>query len=79
MPELDLERNLPWGDKKALYGKKNLIAVGGKTKGAGLGDVVERKTDATVAPVTHHGMPTARCRDHAFLLQGRRGHDASGR
>ena len=55
----DMEWTMSWADKKSLYGKKNLIAVGGKTKGASPDDVVERKTDATQVPVTHHGMPPA--------------------
>ncbi|CAK0824600.1 unnamed protein product [Prorocentrum cordatum] len=45
--EAENEWTMSWSDKKALHGKKNLIAVGGKTKGASLGDVVERKTDST--------------------------------
>ncbi|CAK0845984.1 unnamed protein product [Prorocentrum cordatum] len=40
-------------DHELVYGKKNLIAVGGKTKGASPGDVVERKTDSTQAPLIH--------------------------
>ena len=55
----DKDWTMSWADKKALYGKKNLIAVGGKTKGAHPDDVVERKTDSTQVPVTHHGMPPA--------------------
>ena len=57
--EPDKEWTMSWADKKALFGKKNLIAVGGKTKGASPDDVVERKTDSTQVPVTHHGMPPA--------------------
>ena len=57
--EAEMEWTMSWADKKALYGKKNLIAVGGKTKGASPDDVVERKTDSTQVPVTHHGMPPA--------------------
>ncbi|CAK0867026.1 unnamed protein product [Prorocentrum cordatum] len=57
--EAEKEWTMSWSDKKALYGKKNLIAVGGKTKGASPDDVVERKTDSTQVPVTHHGMPPA--------------------
>ena len=57
--EPDKEWTMSWAEKKALFGKKNLIAVGGKTKGASPDDVVERKTDSTQVPVTHHGMPPA--------------------
>ena len=77
----DKDWTMSWADKKALYGKKNLIAVGGKTKGAHPDDVVERKTDSTQVPVTHHGMPPRVVRrDHPHvLLQGHRGLDAVGR
>ncbi|CAK0810639.1 unnamed protein product [Prorocentrum cordatum] len=65
------EWTMSWSDKKALYGKKNLIAVGGKTKGASPDDVVERKTDSTQVPVTHHGMPPAWYDEliHMFFLK----------
>jgi hypothetical protein len=50
---------LPWKQKKELYGKKHLIAVGGKTVGADSsesGQIVKR-TDATVEPVIWHPTP----------------------
>ncbi|CAK0857299.1 unnamed protein product, partial [Prorocentrum cordatum] len=67
--EPDIEWTMSWADKKALYGKKNLIAVGGNTKGASPDDVVERKTDSAQVPVTHRGMPPAWCDEiiHMFF------------
>ena len=59
------------GGQKKLFGKKNLIPVGGKTKGASPDDAVERKTDATEVPVTYHGMPAAWYDEliHMFFLK----------
>lgn len=59
VPDLSTEWQVSWKQKKALYGKKNLIPVGGKTKGAeeGEDDTPERKTDTTILPVCFHGMP----------------------
>ena len=59
VPELDTEWSMTWGEKKVFYGKKNLIAVGGKTKGASPDDAREARTDTVVEPVTYHGMPHA--------------------
>jgi hypothetical protein len=56
-PELGSEWTVTWKEKKTMYGKKNLIPVGGKTEGADPDDPPERKTDATVLPVAYHGMP----------------------
>ena len=60
LPQLDDDSvwKLPWKSKKALYGKKHLIAVGGKTEGANTGDsaVVAKRTDLTIEPVCFHPM-----------------------
>eukprot|EP00959_Pyramimonas_sp_CCMP1952_P475036 9503984-Pyramimonas_sp.AAC.2 len=55
LPELSKEWHVTWKDKKAIYGKRNLIAVGGKTEG--IQGEAERKTDSTVVPISYHGMP----------------------
>ena len=55
LPELGKEWHVTWKDKKAMYGKRNLIAVGGKTEG--IQGEAERKTDSTVVPLSYHGMP----------------------
>ena len=47
---------LTWKNKKQLYGKKHLIAVGGKTDGVDTHDHVKR-TDDTMEPVVFHPMP----------------------
>jgi hypothetical protein len=48
--------SLTWKDKKALYGKKMLIAVGGRTEGAGDANTTKR-SDAAKEPVCYHPMP----------------------
>ena len=48
---------LPWKSKKLLYGKKHLIAVGGKTAGANGDQNAVKRTDTTVEPVCFHPMP----------------------
>ena len=47
---------LTWKQKKALYGKKHLIAVGGKTVGMG---PLEKRVDSKVEPVVYNPMPCA--------------------
>jgi hypothetical protein len=51
---------LTWKEKKQLYGKKQLIAVGGKTDAGCVGrdsGQIAKRTDATVEPVIFHPMP----------------------
>ena len=55
IPGMDKVWKMAWRNKKLLYGKKNLIAVGGKTLGAEEGDC--KRTDTTVEPVCFHPMP----------------------
>lgn len=56
VPHRDSVWSLPWKQKKELYGKKHLIAVGGKTVGAEPNDSgqVVKRTDTTVEPVIFH-------------------------
>ena len=54
--ELSQGWQLPWKSKKLLFGKKNLIPVGGKTAGIE-DDPPEKRTDDTMLPVCYHGMP----------------------
>ena len=53
MPPLDHPSvwHLPWRSKKLLYGKKNLIAVGGKTEEGGS---KARRSDTAEEPVCYH-------------------------
>ncbi|CAK0880249.1 unnamed protein product [Prorocentrum cordatum] len=55
VPELGKEWHVLWKDKKLMYGRKKMIAVGGKTEG--IEPLQERKTDETMIPVNFHGMP----------------------
>ena len=48
---------LPWKSKKTVYGKKHLIAVGGKTEGANHSAVVAKRTDLIIEPVCFHPQP----------------------
>lgn len=58
-PDLAKEWTVSWKDKKEMYGKRNLIPVGGKTEGADPdAEQPERKTDTTEVPVAYHGMPS---------------------
>ena len=59
LPALDSELvwSLAWSDKKRLYGKKHLIAVGGKTEGTAGSASVAKRTDATIEPVCFHPYP----------------------
>ena len=59
LPALDSELvwSLAWSDKKRLYGKKHLIAVGGRTEGAAGSASVAKRTDATIEPVCFHPYP----------------------
>ncbi len=63
IPSYDAIWKCKWKFKKALYGKKHLIAVGGKTAGAepasGPHDsaAMQKRTDDTVEPVCWHPMP----------------------
>jgi hypothetical protein len=71
-PELGTEWTVPWKDKKEMYGKKNLIPVGGKTEGADPDDPpAERKTDATEVPFVYHGMPAVWYEEliHTFFVK----------
>ena len=58
-PTLSDEWHLSWKEKKSLYGKRHLIAVGGKTEEAGddgparIGD----RTANAMEPVCFHSMP----------------------
>ena len=56
VPDLSRGWQTTWGDKKILYNKKNLIAVGGKTKGAD-GPTTEKKTYSIIVPTCYHPMP----------------------
>jgi len=47
---------LPWKDKKSLYGKKMLIAVGGRSDGVG-DQTMTKRGDAVKEPVCYHPMP----------------------
>ena len=40
----DVEWQCTWGEKKKMFGKKNLIAVGGKTEGAAYAPVTNKMT-----------------------------------
>ena len=55
-PAPDKVWSLSWKDKKALYGKKMLIAVGGRSEGAGDSTIIKRG-DAVKEPVCYHPMP----------------------
>ena len=59
LPALDSELvwSLAWSDKKRLYGKKHLIAVGGRTEGAAGSASAAKRTDATIEPVCFHAYP----------------------
>ena len=59
LPALDSELvwSLAWSDKKRLYGKKHLIAVGGRTEGAAGSASAAKRTDATIEPVCFHPYP----------------------
>eukprot|EP00959_Pyramimonas_sp_CCMP1952_P367624 7700186-Pyramimonas_sp.AAC.1 len=52
-----------------MYGRKNLIAVGGKTEG--IEPLQERKTDETMIPVNFHGMPVVYYKEliHMFYVK----------
>jgi hypothetical protein len=56
LPAIASEWHITWKDKKAMLGKKHLIAVGGKTEGSEAGPS-EKKTDDTSVPVTWWPMP----------------------
>jgi hypothetical protein len=51
--------HLTWKEKKALYGKRMLIAVGGRTEGvpANAHTVVSKRSDNAKEPVCYHPMP----------------------
>ena len=70
-PEVALEWTVPWKDKKEMYTKKYLIAVGGKTEGVDPEDEVERKTEATMVPFTYHSMPEGWYQEliHTFFIK----------
>ena len=57
LPPLDKEWHLTVGQKKKLFGKKNLIAVGGKTAGADPNDEKERRVDSKLEPVSYQSLP----------------------
>ncbi|CAK0907003.1 unnamed protein product [Prorocentrum cordatum] len=69
VPELGKEWHVLWKDKKLMYGRKNLIAVGGKTEG--IEPLQERKTDETMIPVNSHGMPMVYYKEliHMFYVK----------
>jgi len=76
LPPLDADCvwKLEWRHKKALYGKKHLIAVGGKTvddKPAGASGVIGKRTDTTVEPVCFHPFPATLYEDilHGFFVK----------
>jgi len=59
LPAFDSELvwSLAWSDKKKLYGKKHLIAVGGKTECAAGSASMAKRTDATIEPACFHPYP----------------------
>lgn len=57
---------LSWADKKALYGKKHLVQVGGRTEGS-KGTVSAKRTDGTIEPTCWHNFPLELYED---LLRG---------
>jgi hypothetical protein len=70
-PELGTEWTVSWKDKKEMYGKKNLIPVGGKTEGTDPDGQPDRKTDTTELPVAYHGMPAVWYEEliHTFFVK----------
>ena len=50
---------LSWKDKKSLLGKRQIIAVGGKTDGINKNDseAVQKRTDTSIEPVCYNPMP----------------------
>ncbi len=59
LPDLAKEWHMKWKDVKALYGKKHLILVGGKTDGIDTTDQPARPQDDSIVPVTYHSFPEA--------------------
>ena len=57
VPAIEAEWHMPWGEKKAYYGKKLLVAVGGKTDVAPEDKEKAIKTDKSMVPTVHHLMP----------------------
>ena len=57
VPAMEAEWHMTWGEKKAYYGKKLLVAVGGKTEVAADDKEKAVKTDQTLVPTVHHLMP----------------------
>ena len=59
LTKLQDEWQLPWQEKKRLYGKKNLIAVGGKTDGAAEGSktVLGDRANNAPEPVCFWSLP----------------------
>ena len=51
------EWHMQWGVKKEYYGKKMLVAVGGRTEVAAEDKHVVAKTSSTMVPVAYHLMP----------------------
>ena len=56
VPAIEAEWHMPWGEKKAYYGKKLLVAVGGKTDVAPEDKEKAVKTDKSMVPTVHHLM-----------------------
>ena len=72
LPQTDASSvwKLTWEEKKALYGKRHLIAVGGKTEGASdknNGAIMSRRTATALEPVCYHPFPEEL---YASLLTG---------
>ena len=57
VPPLEAEWKLSWRDKKLLYGKKNLIPVGGKTDGGAEEPATMDRNKNLPEPVCFHNMP----------------------
>lgn len=57
IPKMANVWQLSWKNKKLLYGKKHLIAVGGKTAGTSGDQNAVKRTDTTMEPVCFHPMP----------------------
>lgn len=57
VPAVATEWHMPWGSKKEYYGKKMLVAVGGKTEVAAEDKQAVAKTSSTMVPVAYHLMP----------------------
>jgi hypothetical protein len=57
IPKAEQVWSLTWKDKKKLFGKKHLIAVGGKTETDGSNMKDNKRTDSTVEPVVFNPMP----------------------